>query len=210
MVPDHATLIENVGTHFIAEASWYDLAAKDRYNKPGLTSSGEKFDPDSLDRISSPNLPNGTKVLLWSRDSRLAVYAIVNNTGPFMGDRVIDVPVGLARAMGFEELGVASLSIVIVAPPLPDEVRYRKNRKYKFEGGPMGRFEDLEDAIAVLPFSPEMKQLKETEPKLLSFGHKLRPRIFAGNKHRPTRVSVAGKTLGDMQPKWQTSLFDDR
>ena len=210
LVPSRETLVENVGMHFIANASWYDIAERDRYNKPGLTSSGEKFNPDSLDRISSPNLPNGTKVLLWSKESQLAAYAIINNTGPFFGDRVIDVPVRLARAMGFEQRGVATLSIVIVAAPSPDEVRYGKNRRYDFDGGLLGRFDTLEDAVADLPSSPAIDQLKEAEPKSLSFGRKLRPSIVARRKPRSIRVSRANRSIRHPQAHWLATVFDDR
>lgn len=207
LVPSRETLEKNIGTHFVASASWYDIAERDRYNKPGLTSSGETFDPDSLDRASSPNLPNGTKVLLWSEESKQAAYAIINNTGPFLGDRAIDVPVGLARAMGFEQQGVAELSLVIVAAPSPDEVRYGKNRRYNFDGGLLGRFDTLKEAVVNLPSSSAIKHLKATEPKFLNFGRKLRPSIVPRREGKSIRVSRANKSLRDPQANWLATVF---
>lgn len=207
-VPSRENLTAHVGHQFIAHTSWYDIAARDRYNKPGLTSSGEKFDPKSLDRISSPNLPNGTKVLLWSAATKVAAYVIVNNTGPFMSNRVIDVPIGLAREMGFAARGVTKLYAVIVEPPSPEDVRYSSNRRYDFEGGLLGRFNSLSEAVDVLPAPIAAVNTGSSIPKPLSFGHLIRQASYAAPKHRRVTRQKAKLTTNGHTTRWKTTILN--
>jgi rare lipoprotein A (peptidoglycan hydrolase) len=204
-VPSQELLSARIGVHFVAQASWYDIAEQDRHNRPGLTSSGENFDPAALDRISSPNLPNGTAVLLWSPKSKVAAHAIVNNTGPFIGNRVIDVPVGLARAMGFFQQGLTELHVVIVAPPSEEGAGYKKDRMYDFQGGILGNFEAMQDAVASLstPISADFRE--SSDPESLNFGRLTRKPKSQRTKRRqvpeikPKRISRVAEVRWQMK-----------
>jgi len=167
----------------MAQASYYDAKSRDLNTPNDLTSSGELFNPDGLDRIASPNLPNGTKVLLRHPKTGITAYAIVNDTGPFKEHRVIDVPVTLAHTMKFTKDGIASLQVVIVASPSSQEMKYKLNRKYEFEGGVLGHFTSLRKAVEAL-LSPEIlskfdsNNLEKLALRPLSFGRKIkRPQI---------------------------------
>jgi rare lipoprotein A (peptidoglycan hydrolase) len=212
-VPSLELLSERVGIHFVARASWYDIPERDGYNRPGLTSSGEKFDPSALDRVSSPNLPNGTTVLLWSSESKVAAYAIVNNTGPFKGNRVLDVPIGLAEAIGFVERGLTELHVVIVEPPSLENARYKKDRRYDFDGGILGNFETINDEANALSTPVTFDLPEDAKPKPLSFGHMRRP----AKSRRTARRTVKRRRPGPKpeqvsrvtEARWQQAIFEE-
>jgi rare lipoprotein A (peptidoglycan hydrolase) len=213
-VPSQELLSTRVGMHFVAEASWYDIPERDSYNRPGLTSSGEKFDPSALDRVSSPNLPNGTTVLLWSSESKIAAYAIVNNTGPFKGNRVFDLPIGLARAIGFVEQGLTELHVVIVEPPSMEEARYKKNRTYEFEGGILGNFETLHDAVDALSTPIAFDIPEDANPKPLNFGRVTRPAksrrpLSRRAKHRQAPDIRPERTSRVTEARWQKAILEE-
>ena len=162
------------GKPFKAIATHYDIPERDPFNAAGLTSSGEAFDPKSTSRISSTNLPNGTVVALWSPKTGIAAKAIVNNTGPFWGDRVVDAPVALARKMGFHKVGVAELRVAVLEVPDNEAIKYRKNRDYKFDGGIIGRFKTF-DAILRHVGIAEPADAKVQQVSALDFGRKTLP-----------------------------------
>ncbi len=99
-------------------ATHYDHPSVDPYNVGLYTSSGEMFDADTPARTSSSDLPDGTEIVVWHPQSRKAAHLRVNDFGPFMGNRTLDVTRGAAEALGFARSGVATLKMTIVwAPP---------------------------------------------------------------------------------------------
>jgi len=88
-------------------------------NAPGeggtLTAQGRRCDPKAH-AAAHKTLPFGTllNVCLWRR----CVSVVVNDRGPFIRGRDLDLTVGAARALGMVHAGVAR---VRVAVPLPRE-----------------------------------------------------------------------------------------
>jgi len=73
-----------------------------------LTASGERFDMHRM-TAASRTLAFGTIVILENRDNgRLAVCRI-NDRGPFVAGRSIDVSLGVARELGMERSGLATV-----------------------------------------------------------------------------------------------------
>ena len=96
-----------VSTHS-GEASWYG---------PGFygnrTASGEVFRPGTM-TAAHRSLPFGTKVRvtnLWN--GRKAVVRI-NDRGPFVGHRVIDLGHGAAKHLGLTSSGVAQVKLEVL------------------------------------------------------------------------------------------------
>ncbi len=94
------------GTQLRGTASWYG---------PGFvgrpTASGAPYDPERL-TCASKELPLGT-VLRVSAYGR-AVSCLVNDRGPYVGDRILDMSRAGSRALGYE--GVASVVIEVLTP----------------------------------------------------------------------------------------------
>jgi rare lipoprotein A len=135
-----------VGTEETVMASHYDSCKRDRYNPCGLTSSGERFNPEAPDNAASPIYPDGTTLLVWSPDTRASVVLRVNNAGPYWGNRRLDVSRKAAEVLGFAKRGVAKLKIRVIGAPTAEEARYKRNRKYDPVPGYIGQFASLDEA----------------------------------------------------------------
>ncbi|MCF6198417.1 MAG: septal ring lytic transglycosylase RlpA family protein [Hyphomicrobiaceae bacterium] len=213
-----------LGASFMAQASYYDTKSRDLNTPNDFTSSGELFNPDGLDRVASPNLPNGTKILLRHPKTGITAYAIVNDTGPFKGHRVIDVPITLANTMDFTKAGIASLQVVIIASPSSQEMRYRPNRKYEFKGGVLGHFTSLRKAVEAL-LSPEILSkfdsinIEKPELRSLSFGRIIRRPQIKHTTKTPEKIKRSDTSDDKMKHSetarvkkkkddWRKSLFE--
>ncbi len=73
------------------------------YASGARTASGERFDPHGL-TAAHRSLPFGT--LLTVRHGRKAVTVRINDRGPFVHRRSLDLSLGAARALGAHRRGV--------------------------------------------------------------------------------------------------------
>jgi rare lipoprotein A len=74
------------------------------------TASGQKLDPGAL-TAAHRTLPFGTKVKVTNKSNGRSVVVIINDRGPFVRGRVIDVTPAAARALGFSNLTQVTLSV---------------------------------------------------------------------------------------------------
>src|SRR3989449_5851907 len=89
-------------------ASWYgDEFAR----RP--TASGERFDPDKLTGAHR-TLPLGTRVRVTNLVNGRSVMVTINDRGPYMRRREIDLSYGAARVLGMVRRGVARVRIELV------------------------------------------------------------------------------------------------
>ncbi|EWG98407.1 septal ring lytic transglycosylase RlpA family protein [Halomonas sp. BC04] len=89
-------------------ASFYS----DRFQ--GLTTaSGEPFDQQAL-TAAHPSLPFGTEVVVTRPDNGREVTVLINDRGPFVQGRVIDLSKRAARELGMINRGVAPVLITSV------------------------------------------------------------------------------------------------
>jgi rare lipoprotein A len=72
------------------------------------TASGERTDPTGM-TAAHRTLPFGTQVRVTNRRNGKSVVVRINDRGPFLRGRVIDVTPAAARALGFS--GLAPVSI---------------------------------------------------------------------------------------------------
>ncbi len=104
-------------------ASWYGEEFAGR-----TTANGEIFDPLLL-TAAHRTLPFGTVVDVTNPKSAKTVRVRVNDRGPYIGSRVIDLSYAAAQQIGLIEPGVGEVDIKIVhlgsgerEPPMPMEV----------------------------------------------------------------------------------------
>lgn len=74
------------------------------------TASGESFDQREL-TAAHRSLPFGTKVLVTRRDNGRQVEVLINDRGPFVAGRVIDLSKSAARALGMLHRGTAPVQL---------------------------------------------------------------------------------------------------
>jgi rare lipoprotein A len=89
-------------------ASWYGL---EHHNK--LTASGQRFDMDK-NTLAHKTLPLGTKVRLVNPDNGKSAEGVVNDRGPYIRGRDVDVSYALAKQLGFIKKGVTKLHIEMI------------------------------------------------------------------------------------------------
>jgi rare lipoprotein A len=71
--------------------------------------SGERMNPGAL-RAAHPSLPFGTKVRVTNNHTGRSVVVRINDRGPFVKGRVIDLSPAAARAIGVGGIAQVSLS----------------------------------------------------------------------------------------------------
>ncbi len=90
-------------------ASWYGY---ETYRQKGghMTANGEAFDPNGLN-AAHKYLPLPTFVKVTNLENRRSIILRVNDRGPFVDGRIIDLSAGAARKLGFYEKGTAKVRV---------------------------------------------------------------------------------------------------
>lgn len=84
-------------------ASWYHEGAK--------TANGERYQPDGIS-AAHRSLPFGTKVLVTNQRTGRTVTVRINDRGPFIGGRIIDLSRGAKRVIGMDGLAPVCLTVL--------------------------------------------------------------------------------------------------
>lgn len=89
-------------------ASWYGQEYAGR-----TTANGEIFDPVQL-TAAHRTLPFGTVVEVRNLENDRTVRVRINDRGPFIGGRIIDLSYGAARQIGLVERGIGEVQIRVL------------------------------------------------------------------------------------------------
>jgi rare lipoprotein A len=81
-------------------ASWYALHSR--------TASGERMNPAAM-TAAHRSLPFGTRLRVTNRHNGRVVTVRINDRGPFVRGRVLDLSRGAARRLGFVRSGHTSV-----------------------------------------------------------------------------------------------------
>jgi rare lipoprotein A len=77
----------------------------------GRTASGERTSPGAL-TAAHPTLPFGTRVRVTNRNNGRSVLVRINDRGPFVRGRIIDLTPAAARALEISSLAEGSVDVV--------------------------------------------------------------------------------------------------
>ena len=83
------------------------------YTEGTRTANGERLNPNAL-TAAHPSLPFGTRLRITSVASGRSVVVRVNDRGPFIKGRVVDVSYSAAKELGMTERGVAKVRMEVV------------------------------------------------------------------------------------------------
>lgn len=89
-------------------ASWYGPGFHGR-----LSASGEVFDQNAL-TAAHRTLPFGTEVRVTNLNNGRSIVVRINDRGPFVGNRVIDLSAAAAQVLGMMDTGVAPVRLDIL------------------------------------------------------------------------------------------------
>lgn len=149
-----------VGAPYQVNGKWYRPAEDLSYRKVGIasfyggevrgvdfhgrpTANGEIYDMHALS-AAHPTLPMPSIVNVTNLENGRSVVLRVNDRGPFVGGRVIDVSRRAAQDLGFERQGTALVRIEVMA----EESRALKQAMVR--GGPVA-------GAAGQPFRPDSR-----------------------------------------------------
>jgi rare lipoprotein A (peptidoglycan hydrolase) len=90
---------------FAGPASFYSL--------PGKVASGGKFVPEGM-TAAHRTLPFGTKLRVTDPKSGRSVVVVVNDRGPYINGRVLDLSLGAARVLGMTSRGVIQVRAEVI------------------------------------------------------------------------------------------------
>jgi rare lipoprotein A len=76
-----------------------------------LTANGEHMSPDAM-TAAHRTLPFGTRVRVINQRNGRSIVVRINDRGPFVRGRVIDLTPAAARALGFSGLAPVTLEVV--------------------------------------------------------------------------------------------------
>ena len=93
------------------KASWYGGRFQGR-----RTASGEKYDMYASTG-ASPNLPFGSLIRVSNPKTHAAQLVRINDRGPFIDDRELDVSYLVACRLGIQDKGVVPLKIELLEVP---------------------------------------------------------------------------------------------
>lgn len=105
------------GYHEEGIASWYG-----GYFQGRTTSSGDIYDM-YLMTAAHKSLPLPTYVRVTNLENGRAVVLRVNDRGPFVGDRIIDLSFTAATKLGMADSGTARVEVVALDPPARERGR---------------------------------------------------------------------------------------
>jgi rare lipoprotein A len=83
------------------------------YTEGTQTASGEKFDTHEL-TAAHPTLPFGTRVRVTNVATGQSVTVRVNDRGPYVRGRIVDVSYSAAESLGMVGRGVANVRLDVV------------------------------------------------------------------------------------------------
>ena len=110
------------------ESSDYELDGKASWYGPGLngnhTASGEVFDMYGM-TAAHKKLPFGTIVIVTNQNNNKSVVVRINDRGPFVKGRIIDLSYGAAYLIDMIDAGVVPVTVDII------ELGQKKSSKKK-------------------------------------------------------------------------------
>ena len=131
-------------------ASWY---GEDFHGKP--TAQGEPYNMYGIS-AAHKTIPLGSRVRVTNLVNGNQVICMVNDRGPFVGDRIIDMSYGAARKLDMVEAGLARVRVEVLDMP-----RYYSGGRYTLQFGAFSARENasrLAGLIESKGYQPNIEQ----------------------------------------------------
>jgi rare lipoprotein A len=99
--------VENLAYVEEGNASWYGIGLEGN-----VTTNGESFDPTKM-TAAHRTLPFSTVVKITNLDNNLSTFVRINDRGPFISNRLIDLSQAAAAILGFADKASARVKIEV-------------------------------------------------------------------------------------------------
>jgi rare lipoprotein A len=110
-VPAAASVNSNPGTSPRSHHGQTGIASY--YWQPQALASGGRFNPNAM-TAAHKTLPFGTRVRVKHLSNGRSVDVVINDRGPYVGGRIIDLSKAAAGKIGMTGQGVARVSMTVV------------------------------------------------------------------------------------------------
>ena len=97
----------------VGVASWYGYPYHGR-----RAAGGQIYDMNKL-TAAHRTLPFGTRVRIHNLENDATVEVVINDRGPFIEGRLIDLSLAAARILKFEQAGLARVRLELLSAPIP-------------------------------------------------------------------------------------------
>lgn len=171
-------------------ASWY---GEDFHGRP--TSNGEIYDMYAIS-AAHKTLPLGTYVRVRNLENRKSLIVRINDRGPFVPGRIIDLSYGAARRLNL--VGPGTAPVELVALGLAEDAPREKGRRYRrmdyYQGiftVQVGAFSDPENARKLKQKMDRLYRHARVEPY-----HNRGQRLYRVVVGRCTDLAQAGRYEG--------------
>jgi len=211
-LPDGKGGIHKVGNPYKVGGRWYKpVADETAYDETGIaswygrdfhgkhTANGETYDMHALS-AAHKTLPLPTLVRVTNLDNGRSVIVRVNDRGPFVKERLIDLSYAAAQQLGYADRGTAHVRVQTLDMPAPNKknilastATFRPARRHdanhtSASGRPIGAA-----SVSSLP-GKMFIQLGAFSSKANAIRLQNKLKAHFPNT-RATRISLAGKTL---------------
>jgi rare lipoprotein A len=117
-------------TYVPAADPTYDMLGYGSWYGPesgSQTANGEHFRPDAVTGANT-TLPLPSYVEVTDLDTGRRIVVRINDRGPFMRGRIIDLSRGAAKQLGMRDRGVTPVRVRVVQPSSSDRARLRDGK----------------------------------------------------------------------------------
>ena len=94
-----------------AQAAFAQCGTASWYHEGARTANGERYMPDGIS-AAHRTLPFGTRVQVHNQRTGRSIVVRINDRGPFIGGRIIDLSRGAQRALGMGGLAPVCLAVL--------------------------------------------------------------------------------------------------
>jgi rare lipoprotein A (peptidoglycan hydrolase) len=106
----HRLRVAHSSNDMLGKASWYGYESGPRYRRRPKTANGEYFSPKEF-TAAHKSLPFGTVVEVTNLANHKTVIVRINDRGPFVNGRIIDLSKAAASAIGMRGVQQVSLTV---------------------------------------------------------------------------------------------------
>lgn len=124
-------------------ASWYTA---DKVN--ALTANGYVFDNDAM-TAAHKTLKFGTIVKITNLDNGLETEVKINDRGPYVDGRIIDVTPAVAKELEFYTAGKANVTLEIIEVPETEETKYITGQITGWYTLQIGSYTNIKNAYSI-------------------------------------------------------------
>jgi len=100
-----------IGTGITQASALAQCGTASWYHEGAVTANGEAYRPDGIS-AAHRHLPFGTKVKVTHKGTGRSVVVRINDRGPFIGGRIIDLSRGAKRVIGMGGLAPVCLEVI--------------------------------------------------------------------------------------------------